>query len=228
MTMATIAHPVAAPLAPPLLGPHPSVFAITVSGLRRAAGNIVLALAFFAAAWPNLLALDSGLADAIWASGAILMGALSLVRIPPRVMRLDVPALAATAAMLTLPCLMRSTVASAGLVQWSGLTLEVFGVVLSQSARIVMGRRFGILPANRGIVSSGPFGVVRHPIYAGWLMLSLGFAMAYPSWRNFVVMIAAVPASLWRIRVEEGLLAEDPEYRLYRSRIPWMLIPHLL
>jgi protein-S-isoprenylcysteine O-methyltransferase Ste14 len=226
--MTTVAHHVAAPAASPPIRTRLTLLAISGAGLRRAAGNIFLALAFFAAAWPNLIELDRSPANAIWAAGAILMGALSLVRVPPRATRFDVPAFAATAAMLTLPCLMRSTVASAGLVQWSGLTLELLGVVLSQAARIVMGRRFGILPANRGIVSSGPFSVIRHPIYAGWLMLSLGFAMAYPSWRNFIVIVAAVPASFWRIRIEEALLAEDPEYRSYRSRVSWMLIPHLL
>jgi hypothetical protein len=54
--------------------------------------------------------------------------------------------------------------------------------------------------------------LIRHPIYAGWLLLSLGFALAYPSWRNFAIVIATVAATLWRVRVEEALLAEDPEF----------------
>ena len=224
----TLAHPAATSATPSFVRPRPRLPSVTASGLRYAAANVLLALAFFAAAWPNLRHLERGPADAIWAAGAVVMGALSLVRVPPRTTRIDLRAFAATAAMLAMPCLMRPAAPSAGLLQWSGLALELFGVALSQAARIFMGRRFGILPANRGIVSSGPFRWVRHPIYAGWLMLSLGFALAYPSWRNFAIVLATMPAAMWRIRVEEALLAEDPEYRRYRAKVGFILIPRLL
>lgn len=226
--MATLAHPAATPAAPPFVDSRPRLPTVTATGLRDAAANVLLALAFFAAAWPNLRHLERGPADAIWAAGAAVMGALSLVRIPPRAARLDLHAFGATAAMLAMPCLMRPGPSSAGLLKWSGLGLELLGVTLSQVARIAMGRRFGILPANRGIVSSGPFRLIRHPIYAGWLLLSLGFALGYPSWRNFALVIAAVPATLWRIRIEEALLSEDPEFRAYRARVRFMLMPRVL
>ena len=76
----------------------------------------------------------------------------------------------------------------------TALILELLGVTLTQVARIYMGRSFGILPANRGIVSNGPFRWVRHPIYLGWLVLSIGYAMFYVNDRN--VILIAVDASL--------------------------------
>ena len=47
--------------------------------------------------------------------------------------------------------------------------------------KITLGRSFGIVPANRGIVDKGPYLLVRHPIYAGYLVSHLAFVAAYPT-----------------------------------------------
>ena len=106
--------------------------------------------------------------------------------------------------------------------------MEVCGLVLSQVARIYMGRSFGILPCNRGIVTKGPFRIVRHPVYAGWFLLVIGYFLAYPSWINFLIVSAASPFMLWRILLEEQLLLEDPEYREYVQRVRFRLIPGVI
>lgn len=227
--MATISHPTVAPASSsPRFRLEAHRPPITAAGLRHAAENVLLGVAFFAAAWPNLRSFDRSPADFIWAVGAVVIAVLSMVRVPPRVARVDLEAFAATAAMLAMPALMRRGVASAGFLQLCAVSLELMGTALSQVARIFMGRRFGVLPANRGIVSHGPFRVIRHPIYAGWLMLSAGYALAYPSWRNFAILLVTLPAALWRIHIEEELLLDDPEYRVYRDRVRFMLIPRML
>jgi protein-S-isoprenylcysteine O-methyltransferase Ste14 len=183
-----------------------------------------MAAMFFITALPNARHLDRG-ANVVWVVGAVMMGAMSIVRIAPRAYMMDLRALASTAAVFLLPCMVRPVLPSTGMMAWTGIALEVFGVGLSQVARIYMGRSFGILPGNRGIVSKGPFKLVRHPIYAGWFLLTVGYLLSYPSRANLFIMIATLPFMLWRISLEEELLVDDPEYREYEARVTFRLIP---
>ncbi len=195
--------------------------------LRHWIGNVLLAAMFFLSALPNARRLDRGPANIIWVVGALLMGAMSLVRFPPRAVMMDSRAFASTIAVFLLPCFVRPAASSVGLLAWTGTGLEIAGVVLSQTARIYMGRSFGILPGNRGIVVKGPFGLMRHPIYADWFLLTLGYLAAYPSWLNCFIVIATVPFMMWRILLEEELLINDPDYRGYAQRVHFRLIPGL-
>jgi len=193
--------------------------------VRHATGNILLALTFFGAALPKARHFEYGPSNFIWVSGAIVMGALSLLRFPPRAAMMNGRAFVSNAAALILPALVRPAAASMGLVASIAIGMEFCGVVLSQVARIYMGRSFGILPGNRGIVTRGPFRIVRHPIYVGWFLLTIGYFLAYPSWLNFLIVSAALPFMVWRISLEEELLLADPEYRSYVRRVRYRLIP---
>ena len=109
-----------------------------------------------------------------------------------------------------------------------GVVIETVGVVISQIARLYMGRCFGVLPANRGIVSSGPFRFIRHPVYLGWLILTLGFVLVYPSMRNFVCLAATPVFIAWRVVLEERLLIQDPDYQAYVQKVHYRLIPGII
>jgi protein-S-isoprenylcysteine O-methyltransferase Ste14 len=198
---------------------------ITTSGLKHAAANVGLATMFFIATIPAAVQYHSGVANAIWIVGAAIMGVLSLVRFPPRSSMITVYTLAANAGMLALPGLMRPEFQSTGLLAIGGIALELSGVLLTQVARLYMGRSFGVLPANRGIVSKGPFAIVRHPIYIGWLILAIGYSMSYPSARNIILIIVTVPFMIWRIVQEESHLSADPAYRNYCSQVKFRLVP---
>lgn len=192
---------------------------------RHMVGNVLVALTFFGAALPSARHFENGPANIIWVAGAIIMGVMSLVRFPPRAVMMNSPAFASTIAATVLPTLVRPALPSMGLVASIAIGLEICGVALSQVARIYMGRSFGILPGDRGIVTKGPFRIVRHPIYVGWFLLTVGYSLAYPSWINFLVAAAAAPFMIWRIFLEEELLLEDPEYREYVRRVRFRLIP---
>jgi protein-S-isoprenylcysteine O-methyltransferase Ste14 len=199
--------------------------AITMIGLRRAAGNVGLALMFFITAAPSAQRYGSWLANTIWIGGALLMGALSLIRVPAKETTIDFQSLTSSAGMVLLPALMRPGEPSFPALANIAVIVELAGVLFSQAARIYMGRSFGILPANRGIVSAGPFRIVRHPVYLGWFILSLGYAMSYASWRNCALVAVALPFTIWRIELEERLLTGDAEYRAYRSQVRFRLLP---
>jgi protein-S-isoprenylcysteine O-methyltransferase Ste14 len=201
---------------------------VTIAGLRHAFGDCVLAASFLLATLPAGRELSfslAGAANIVWLAGAAVMAVMSFARFAPRSVTVNLRTIAASGGMLILPCLMRPIATAAGPRATAGLIFELSGVVLTQVARVYMGRSFGILPANRGIVSKGPFRWVRHPIYFGWLILSIGYAMSFASERNVVLIAMTLPFMVWRIDQEEALLSEDPEYRNYMDRVRYRLWP---
>ena len=192
---------------------------------RHAIGNVCLALLFFTALIPTKPNYHSPLANDIWLAGAVLMGVLSLVRVPARSVMVNPRSLLTTAAMMTIPAMMRPGSSTTGVIVYLAISIEVVGIAFTQISRIYLGRRFGLLPANRGIVAGGPFRLVRHPIYSGWLVLTIGFLMAYPTLWNIGVILLSLPFLVWRMDLEEEHLTKDPEYRKYLAKTPYRLIP---
>jgi protein-S-isoprenylcysteine O-methyltransferase Ste14 len=193
--------------------------------LRQALGNVCLALLFFVALIPAKTQYHSGIANDVWLAGAVLMGLLSLVRVPARSSMVNLRSILATAAMMTIPALMRPGMSSTGLLFDVAIFIELIGIAFTQMSRIYLGRRFGLLPANRGIVSGGPFRWMRHPIYSGWLVLAIGYLMANPTYRNLGMLFLSLPFLVWRMDLEEEHLSEDPEYREYAAKTPYRLVP---
>ena len=213
------------------LAPVAAIPRVTFAGLRRALGDCVLAGSFLLAMLPAARALSftlAGAANVVWLTGAAIMAIMSFARFAPRTSAVNWRTLAATGGMLILPVFMRPTAMSTGALATTGLIFELFGVVLTQVARVYMGRSFGILPANRGIVSKGPFRSVRHPIYFGWLILSLGYAMSFASERNILLIAMTLPFMVWRIGQEEVHLSADPEYLQYMKQVRYRLWPGVL
>ena len=204
---------------------------VTVAGLRRALGDCVLAVSFLLAMLPAGRELSfslAGAANVVWLTGAAIMAVMSFARFAPRSATVNLQTIAASGAMLILPCFMRPLDRSTGALATAGLIFELCGIVLTQVARVYMGRSFGILPANRGIVSKGPFRWVRHPIYFGWFLLSMGYAMSFTNPRNTILIIATLPFMVWRIDQEEAHLSADPEYRGYMDHVRYRLLPGVI
>jgi protein-S-isoprenylcysteine O-methyltransferase Ste14 len=89
------------------------------------------------------------------------------------------------------------------------------GLFVQVSAKVVLGRRFGLVPANRGVRMLGPYRFVRHPMYAGYTITHLGFLLAAPSLLNASIYAAALTMQLLRIAREEAVLIQDPVYKAY-------------
>ena len=100
----------------------------------------------------------------------------------------------------------------------AGLGLVIVG-------KLALGRSFGIAPANRGVVRRGPYVIVRHPIYAGYLLTHAAFLLAHPTPWNVAVVIVADSALVLRALIEERVLSADAEYQSYCQRVDWHLVP---
>ena len=98
-----------------------------------------------------------------------------------------------------------------------------FGLVIV--GKLTLGRSFGIAPANRGIVARGPYLLMRHPIYTGYLITHLAFVIAHPLPWNAIVVAIADGALIVRALIEERVLSGDAEYRSYCRRVEWHLVP---
>ena len=107
------------------------------------------------------------------------------------------------------------------------VALSIAGLSVVIAGKITLGRSFALLPANRGIVSKGVYGLVRHPIYLGYLVTHVAFLVASPSLFNLGALLVADAALLARAVCEEKTLALDPEYRAYQQRVRWRVAPYL-
>jgi len=113
---------------------------------------------------------------------------------------------------------------------WPGsvtLTLSMVGLLVVIAGKMSLGRSFGLLPANRGVVCRGCYRMLRHPIYAGYLVTHVAFVAANPSMWNIVVLLVADAGLLRRAVYEERTLARDDEYRDYMGRVRWRIVPGL-
>ena len=99
------------------------------------------------------------------------------------------------------------------------------GLLVVIGGKLSLGRSFGLMPANRGVVSSGLYRLVRHPIYMGYLVTHVGFIAANPTVWNVIMLASADVALMWRAVCEEQTLEKDASYRAYQRAVRWRVLP---
>jgi protein-S-isoprenylcysteine O-methyltransferase Ste14 len=104
--------------------------------------------------------------------------------------------------------------------------IVMLGTLFTIWSLATLGRCFGLLPEVRGLVLRGPYRLVRHPVYLGELIASLGSLVAKPHPLIVATLIAFVLLQYWRTVYEERALAAayPSEYPAYRRRVP-RLVP---
>lgn len=103
--------------------------------------------------------------------------------------------------------------------------LMVVGLCLNIAAKLTLRRSFGVVAANRGVKVSGPYRLIRHPMYAGYALTQIGFLLSGPTLWNFTIYALAFSIQIARIRAEERILNNDPAYSAMSERVRYRLVP---
>jgi protein-S-isoprenylcysteine O-methyltransferase Ste14 len=118
---------------------------------------------------------------------------------------------------------------SAPWIVWAATLITAAGLLFAVWARVHLGRNWSgtvTIKQDHELIVSGPYAIVRHPIYTGLLIAFVGSALARGEWRGLIAILLAW-ATLWRkLRVEERWMTErfGQEYEAYRRRVP-ALVP---
>jgi protein-S-isoprenylcysteine O-methyltransferase Ste14 len=113
-------------------------------------------------------------------------------------------------------------------IRWLGVVLFAAGGAVRIWPVFVLGRRFsGLVAIQPGhtLVTSGIYGIIRHPSYLGLLVNALGWALAFRSGLGVLLTAFTIPPLIARIRAEERLLSAQfgDAYDAYRSRTSRLL-----
>lgn len=106
--------------------------------------------------------------------------------------------------------------------EWTAALITLAGLGLSLWALVSLGRSFGVAPADRGLVGSGAYRHLRHPMYAGEHLSYLGYLAVHWGVWNLALLGIVLVSALLRIAEEEGHIAGYPAYAL---RVRWRLLP---
>lgn len=115
--------------------------------------------------------------------------------------------------------------------QCIGITIIVAGLSFSVWGRHHLGPNWSVsvtLKADHELVRSGPYALVRHPIYSGCLFAIAGAAIVTEQWRGVLGFVLIFASLAYKVRVEEQWLSEyfGEPYRTYRHEVralvPWL------
>ena len=113
-----------------------------------------------------------------------------------------------------------------------GVVMVVVAAVVGGWSTVMLGRDLSIFPhpvEEARLVDSGPYRLVRHPIYLAVIMGALGLALAFLNTAAAIVALVFIPFFMAKTGFEEDRLIEQvPGYRDYRSAIPYRIIPWVM
>lgn len=158
----------------------------------------------------------------------VLIVATTVTRLPPKNSAEGIEprmsALIGCFAMVTLIALPRVEI-SPGL-RTVANTLTLIGSALCVWCLWWLGRSFSIMAQARRLVTSGPYRLVRHPLYACEAIILAGIILRNPSWSTLVIAAIGLSFQYRRILHEERVLsATFPEYASYAKRVPMLGVP---
>jgi protein-S-isoprenylcysteine O-methyltransferase Ste14 len=198
---------------------------------RRRFGDLFL-FAFTAVELVLLIFLTPtfALADWIYVSGHLLVLWIAFTRPPPEVQDISLPSSTAVVVAYAYPY------AQVVYLRWApgnpvwpggGLVFVVLGACLSFASLLSLGRWFGVWPAFRGLTMRGPYRLVRHPMYLGYVLADIGYGLYEFNFGTVLLVIAGWASLFYRIRAEERILSQDAGWSSYVALVRYRLLPGL-
>ena len=116
---------------------------------------------------------------------------------------------------------------SPGYVAWpeGGLALVILAAGLSVVTLLTLGRLFGVRPAVRGLVTSGPYRFVRHPMYLSYILADIGYNLQEWSSVTLLLVLVGWVSLVYRIGAEERLLSQHAGWPTYVVLVRYRLFP---
>lgn len=108
-------------------------------------------------------------------------------------------------------------------IAWAGIAVTCLGVAVALWARHSLGEYWSArvtLKEGHQLISTGPYGFVRHPIYTGMLLGSVGTALVVGEWRGVLAVVMLLAAHSRKAMREESMLTAEfgEEYTAYRQK----------
>jgi protein-S-isoprenylcysteine O-methyltransferase Ste14 len=107
----------------------------------------------------------------------------------------------------------------------AGLVLVTLAAGLSLVSLLTMGRLFGVRPALRGLVTSGPYRFVRHPMYLSYILGDIGYNLQEWNFVTLLLVLIGWMSLVYRIYAEERVLSQHAEWPTYIVLARYRLFP---
>lgn len=168
--------------------------------------------------------------DWIYLAQHLLVLGISLMRRRPVAQDASLPASLAVAIAYTYPYAQVICLHSMeGHVEWptGGIALVTLSAFLSLAALFSLGTLFGVRPALRGLTTTGPYSVIRHPMYLAYFIADIGYQLQEWNVGTVLIVVVGWAASVYRIYAEERMLSLDTDWHAYVRSVPYRLVPGL-
>jgi protein-S-isoprenylcysteine O-methyltransferase Ste14 len=170
------------------------------------------------------------IADWIYVLQHLLVLGIALTRRAPEAKDHSLPSVAAVVVAYAYPY------AQVAYLRWvpgdsawpsGGLVLVTLAACLSLASLLSLGRCFGVFPALRGLVTRGPYRIVRHPMYLAYVLADIGYNLMEWNLGTALLVMAGWASVLYRIRAEERVLSHNAGWSAYVALVRQRLLPGL-